>query len=326
MALSIGIVGLPERRQEHPVQRADQGRRARGELPVRDDRAQRRRRRPARRAAGRARRAASARRRSSRRRCPSSTSRASCAARPRARAGATRSSPTSATPPRSARSCAPSPTRTWSTSTARSRRRDDIETINTELLLADLQTIEKALPRLEKEAQAPEAARRAAAAAEGRAELLDGGITLYAGAARPASTSRTCSELHLLTAKPFLYVFNVDEAELADAAFLDELRALVAPAEAIFLDAKIESELIDLHEDEAPRAAGVDRPARARPAPADPGRLRHAGPADVPHRRPQGDRGPGRSRSARPPPRPPASSTPTSSAASSRPRWSASTT
>ena len=51
-------------------------------------------------------------------------------------------------------------------------------------------------------------------------------------------------------------MFNVDEAELANAAFLDELRALVAPAEAVFMDAKIESELIDLPEDEAARAAG----------------------------------------------------------------------
>jgi ribosome-binding ATPase YchF (GTP1/OBG family) len=54
-----------------------------------------------------------------------------------------------------------------------------------------------------------------------------------------------------LTAKPFLYVFNVDEAELANAAFLDELRALVAPADAVFMDAKIESELIDLPDEEA---------------------------------------------------------------------------
>jgi len=46
-------------------------------------------------------------------------------------------------------------------------------------------------------------------------------------------------------------VFNVDEAELANAEFLDELRALVAPAEAVFMDAKIESELIDLPDDEA---------------------------------------------------------------------------
>jgi len=58
-------------------------------------------------------------------------------------------------------------------------------------------------------------------------------------------------ELHLLTAKPFLYVFNVDEEELANAAFLDELRALVAPAEAVFMDAKIESELTDLDPEEA---------------------------------------------------------------------------
>jgi ribosome-binding ATPase YchF (GTP1/OBG family) len=58
-------------------------------------------------------------------------------------------------------------------------------------------------------------------------------------------------ELHLLTAKPFLYVFNVDEEELANAEFLDEMRALVAPAEAVFMDAKIESELTDLSEEEA---------------------------------------------------------------------------
>jgi ribosome-binding ATPase YchF (GTP1/OBG family) len=66
--------------------------------------------------------------------------------------------------------------------------------------------------------------------------------------ARPPDRPTLLRELHLLTAKPFLYVFNVDEDELTDdAAFLDEmLRALVAPAEAIFLDAKIESELIEL--------------------------------------------------------------------------------
>jgi ribosome-binding ATPase YchF (GTP1/OBG family) len=58
-------------------------------------------------------------------------------------------------------------------------------------------------------------------------------------------------ELQLLTAKPFLYVFNVDEAEMADEPEKDELRALVAPAEAIFVDAKIESELIELPDDEA---------------------------------------------------------------------------
>jgi GTP-binding protein YchF len=128
---------------------------------------------------------------------------------------------------------------------------DDIETINTELILADLQTLEKAVPRLEKEAKVRKDRAPVAAAAKAAAELLDGGTTLYAGAAPAGIDVAALRELTLLTTKPFLYVFNVDEAELADPAFLDEMRALVAPAEAIFLDAKVESELIDLPEDEA---------------------------------------------------------------------------
>jgi GTP-binding protein YchF len=129
--------------------------------------------------------------------------------------------------------------------------RDDIETINTELLLADLQTIEKALPRLEKEAKVRKDRAGALAAAKAAGELLNEGTTLYAGAAKAGIEVAELRELHLLTAKPFLYVFNVDEAELADEGFLNELRELVAPAEAIFLDAKVESELIDLPEAEA---------------------------------------------------------------------------
>ena len=58
-------------------------------------------------------------------------------------------------------------------------------------------------------------------------------------------------ELHLLTAKPFLYVFNVDAAELADADLRKKLSALVAPAEAIFLDAKTEAELAELSDEDA---------------------------------------------------------------------------
>ena len=58
-------------------------------------------------------------------------------------------------------------------------------------------------------------------------------------------------ELHLLTAKPFLYVFNLDEDELTDDALRAELAALVAPAEAVFLDAKVEAELIEMDDDEA---------------------------------------------------------------------------
>src|SRR5262249_1124579 len=81
-------------------------------------------------------------------------------------------------------------------------------------------------------------------------DLLNEGVTLYAGAAKAGIEVNELREFHLLTAKPFLYVFNVDEAGLVDEAFLDELRALVAPAEAIVLDAKVESELVDLPEDE----------------------------------------------------------------------------
>jgi GTP-binding protein YchF len=128
---------------------------------------------------------------------------------------------------------------------------DDIETINTELILADLQTIDKALPRLEKEAKLRKDRAPMVAAAQAARELLNNGTTLYAGAAAAGIDATELRELHLLTAKPFLYVFNVDEEELANDDFLAELSALVAPAEAIFMDAKVESELIDLPEDEA---------------------------------------------------------------------------
>ncbi|MGC9668084.1 redox-regulated ATPase YchF [Planosporangium sp. 12N6] len=128
---------------------------------------------------------------------------------------------------------------------------DDIETINTELILADLQTLEKAIPRLEKEAKLRKDRTPMLAAAKAAAELLNNGTTLYAGAKAAGIDTAELRELHLLTAKPFLYVFNVDEEELANEEFLAELRALVAPAEAVFMDAKVESELIELPEDEA---------------------------------------------------------------------------
>ncbi|WP_155388887.1 redox-regulated ATPase YchF [Catellatospora paridis] len=129
--------------------------------------------------------------------------------------------------------------------------KDDIETINTELMLADLQTIEKALPRLEKEVRVRKDRAGIVAAAKAAHAVLDSGTTLFAGAAKAGIDLAELRELHLMTAKPFLYVFNVDEAELHNAEFLDELRALVAPAEAVFMDAKIESELIDLSPEDA---------------------------------------------------------------------------
>jgi GTP-binding protein YchF len=131
--------------------------------------------------------------------------------------------------------------------------KSDIETINTELILADLQTIEKALPRLEKESRLVKDKSKTSIVTDvARAqELLESGTTLYAGAAVAGIDLDDLRELHLLTAKPFLYVFNVDEDELGDEGFKIEMRSLVAPAEAIFLDAKIEAELAELPDDEA---------------------------------------------------------------------------
>ena len=120
----------------------------------------------------------------------------------------------------------------------------DIETINTELVLADLQTLEKAVPRLEKEVKGKKADRALLDAAVAAQAVLDRGTPL---SAVPGEVdAAVLGELSLLTTKPFLYVFNLDEEGLADEALRDRLAALVAPAEAIFLDAKIESELVEL--------------------------------------------------------------------------------
>ena len=144
----------------------------------------------------------------------------------------------------------------------------DIETVITELILADLQTLEKALPRLAKEtkfAKDPERAAVAQAAAQAQ-RVLDGGTTLFAGAATAGINLANVRELQLLTAKPFLYVFNTDMAELSDDALRKRLTDLVAPAEAIFLDAKTEADLAELPEDEAAELlaeAGLGEPGLA---------------------------------------------------------------
>ena len=123
----------------------------------------------------------------------------------------------------------------------------DMDTINTELILADLQTVEKALPRLEKEARIKKEVLAQLEAVREAQKVLDSGQTVF-GAGLDREPLR---ELHLLTAKPFLYVFNLDENELSEDSLRAELSALVAPAEAVFLDAKVEMELIELADDEA---------------------------------------------------------------------------
>jgi GTP-binding protein YchF len=127
----------------------------------------------------------------------------------------------------------------------------DIETINTELILADLATLEKAIARLEKDVRIKRGDPAQLAAAQRAQELLNEGETLYAAAASGKVDLDPLRELSLMTAKPFLYVFNADDAVLLDAEAKARLSALVAPAEAIFMDAKLEEELIDWDAEEA---------------------------------------------------------------------------
>jgi len=124
---------------------------------------------------------------------------------------------------------------------------EDIATINTELCLADLQTIEKAIPRLEKEARTNKERAPLLAAAQEAQKILNEG-TLLAASKIDLDVIR---ELQLMTAKPFLYVFNVDASELNDGELRKKLAAVVAPAEAIFLDAKTEAELAELDDADA---------------------------------------------------------------------------
>ncbi|MGK0716675.1 redox-regulated ATPase YchF [Leucobacter sp. W1153] len=123
----------------------------------------------------------------------------------------------------------------------------DMETINTELILADLQTVEKALVRYEKELKSKKIDASVVTAAQAAMAALNDGKLL----SHSDIDLEPIRELGLLTAKPFLYVFNVDEGVLGDEAKLAELAALVAPAKAIFLDAKLESELMELSDEDA---------------------------------------------------------------------------
>ncbi|MFA5606006.1 MAG: redox-regulated ATPase YchF [Leucobacter sp.] len=123
----------------------------------------------------------------------------------------------------------------------------DMETINTELILADLETLERVLVRYEKELKNKKVDPAVVATAKSAVEALNAGKLLSLSGV----DLEPIRELGLLTAKPFLYVFNVDEGVLGDPSRLEELAELVAPAKAIFLDAKLESELVELDADDA---------------------------------------------------------------------------
>jgi hypothetical protein len=137
---------------------------------------------------------------------------------------------------------------------------DDISTIQTELILADLQTVEKAIPRLEKEARLKKESVVVLDAVREAQKHLEAGTPIIA----TAVDRDAIRELMLMTAKPYLYVFNCDADELADEELKQKMRDLVAPAEAIFLDAKFEAELVELGDEDEAREMltemGVDEP------------------------------------------------------------------
>lgn len=125
----------------------------------------------------------------------------------------------------------------------------DIETITTELVLADLQTVQKRLPRTAKEARANPKLQPQVQALEAMQQLLDAGKPIYGN--MTAEQYEGLEDLQLITMKPVLYIFNVDEATLNDDGKKEQLAKLVAPAQAVFVCAKLESELVGLDKADA---------------------------------------------------------------------------
>lgn len=126
----------------------------------------------------------------------------------------------------------------------------DIDVIITELVLADLQTVDNRLPRVQKEARANPKLKKEADYLELVKQTLDSGRPLFAesGVMSHESKEWLQKELQLLTLKPILYLFNLDEDQLANEAKRKELTELVAPAPAVFVSAKLDDELRGLDE------------------------------------------------------------------------------
>lgn len=125
----------------------------------------------------------------------------------------------------------------------------DIDIINTELILADLQTLAKRLPKFQKEARANPKLKPILDTYEQVDKLLQAGTPL--SHAKDLDMEHL-ADLQLLSAKPVIYLFNVDEAGLSDLDKQKELAALVAPSQALFVCAQLEAELNGL--DAADRA------------------------------------------------------------------------
>jgi len=126
--------------------------------------------------------------------------------------------------------------------------KQDIDVINTELILADIQTIEARIPKVQKESKANPSAREQLGYLESLLRHLNEGTPL---SALPSLDDEAIADLHLLTAKPVIYAFNVDEATISDDTKKAELAALVAPANSVFICAKLEEELRGLDDADA---------------------------------------------------------------------------
>ena len=154
----------------------------------------------------------------------------------------------------------------------------DAETIMTELILADIQTLEKQLPKLEKEVKRDKALAPKLDIAKRLLDWLNDGK-------RAANMEMTDEEraaakgLFLLTLKPMLYVANVDERRAHGRARRHRRRDAQIP-----ICAKVEAELSELEPEEAAEYLARPGPEAFRPGDARPGGVQAAGPAELFHR------------------------------------------
>jgi len=122
----------------------------------------------------------------------------------------------------------------------------DIDVINTELVLADLQTVTNRLPHIEKLAKSDTKLKVRLEFMQSLKQTLDGGTPIsqkFEFRSLNLEEKTLLLELQLITAKPVIYVFNVDEESLQDTEKIAELSALSGSAPTIFISAKLESEL-----------------------------------------------------------------------------------
>ena len=126
----------------------------------------------------------------------------------------------------------------------------DIEVINTELVLADIQTVENRIPRLEKEAKANPKLKPVLELLNNIFTHLNSGHPLWKYPDLLEEYREHLSDLQLMSAKPILYLFNIDEDKLSDESFKNHLKDLVAPAPCVFVSAKLEDELRGLDEND----------------------------------------------------------------------------